>query len=121
MFTGLLPIQVHPWREEEMAFTIVALVFAMGFNAMIISSCSSLMAAMDYLARHHKAKLDRVRDYMRFNQVPADLSHTILEYYKYICLNAQSREDVKDFVDLPQQLHLKLIIALHRELILRPR
>lgn len=49
-----------PWRTEEMAFDIVALIFAMAFNAMIISSCSSAMAAMDYVARHHKAKLDRV-------------------------------------------------------------
>ena len=91
----------------------------MAFNAMIISACSSAMAAMDYIARHHKAKLDRVRDYMRFNGVPSELSHTIMEYYKYICLNSQTQDDLKDFVDLPQQLHFKLAIALHRELITR--
>ena len=100
-----------------MAFTIVALVFAMAFNAMIISACSSAMAAMDYIARHHKAKLDRVRDYMRFNAVPSDLRATIMEFYRYICLNSQTQDDLKDFVDLPQQLHFKLAIALHRELI----
>jgi hypothetical protein len=124
-------------------------VFAMAFNAMIISACSSAMAAIDYVARHHKAKLDRVRDYMRFNYVPPDLTHTIMEFYKYchppkscllastplltprlpspsmgtdcsgryICLNSQTQDDLKDFVDLPQQLHFKLAIALHRELI----
>ena len=117
MFTGLMPVEMHPWRPEEMSFCIVALVCAMAFNAMIISSCSSAMQAMDYVARHHKAKLDRVRDYMRFNHVPADLSTQILEYYKYICVNSQTKDDVKDFVDLPQQLHFKLIIALHRDLI----
>lgn len=30
MFTGLMPIEMHPWREEEMIFCIVSLVFAMG-------------------------------------------------------------------------------------------
>ena len=117
LFTGLMPVDLQPWRPEEMAFTIIALVFAMAFNAMIISACSSAMASMDYIARHHKAKLDRVRDYMRFNSVPSELSHTIMEYYKYICLNSQTQDDLKDFVDLPQQLHFKLAIALHRELI----
>ena len=117
LFTGLMPIDLHPWRSEEMAFTCVALVFAMIFNALIISASSSAMAAMDFIARHHKAKLDRVRDYMRFNSVPSELSHTILEFYKYICLNSQTQDDLKDFVDLPQQLHFKLAIALHRELI----
>ena len=117
LFTGLMPVELQPWREEEMVFTIVALVFAMAFNAMIISACSSAMAAMDYIARHHKAKLDRVRDYMRFNAVPADLRATIMEFYRYICLNSQTQDDLKDFVDLPQQLHFKLAIALHRELI----
>ena len=91
----------------------------MAFNAMIISACSSAMAAMDYIARHHKAKLDRVKDYMRFNGVPSELKATIMDYYKYICLNAQTQDDLKDFVDLPQQLHFKLAIALHRELITR--
>ena len=117
LFTGLMPIEMHPWRSEEMAFCIVALVCAMAFNAMIISSCSSAMAAMDYVARHHKAKLDRVRDYMRFNNVPGELSTLILDYYKYICVNSQTKDDVKDFGDLPQQLHFKLVIALHRDLI----
>jgi len=117
LFTGLNPVELEPWRDEELAFNIIVLVFAMAFNAMIISSCASLMAAMDYIARHHKAKLDRVRDYLRFNQVPAELSHTILEYYKYICLNAQTSDDLRDFVDLPQQLNIKLVIAINRELI----
>ena len=117
MFTGLMPVEMHPWRPEEMSFCIVALVCAMAFNAMIISSCSSAMQAMDYVARHHKAKLDRVRDYMRFNRVPSELSTRILDYYRYICVNSQTKDDVKDFVDLPQQLHFKLIIALHRDLI----
>lgn len=117
LFTGLNPVELEPWREEELAFNLVVLVFAMAFNAMIISSCASLMAAMDYIARHHKAKLDRVRDYLRFNQVPAELSNTILEYYKYICLNAQTSDDLRDFVDLPQQLNIKLVIAINRELI----
>ena len=38
---------------------------------------------------------------------------------RYICLNSQTQDDLKDFVDLPQQLHFKLAIALHRELILK--
>ena len=80
---------------------------------------SSLMAAMDYIARHHKAKLDRVRDYLRFNQVSSELSQTILEFYKYICLNAQTADDLRDFQDLPQSLNIKLVLAMNRELIQR--
>ena len=30
MFTGLMPIEMHPWREEEMIFCLVSLVIAMG-------------------------------------------------------------------------------------------
>lgn len=56
---------------------------------------------------------------MRFNHVPVELSSLILDYYKYICTNSQTKEDVKDFVDLPQQLHFKLVIALHRDLIIK--
>ena len=74
---------------------------------------------MDYLARHHKAKLDRVRDYLRFNQVSSELSQTILEFYKYICLNAQTADDLRDFQDLPQSLNIKLVLAMNRELIQR--
>jgi hypothetical protein len=26
LFTGLMPVDLHPWRTEEMSFTIIALV-----------------------------------------------------------------------------------------------
>jgi hypothetical protein len=141
MFTGLMPIEMHPWREEEMIFCLVSLVIAMGpsrasftphatartllptrlsphatasqaatlgpraagsrcssvrsaaFNTMTISSCSSAMSAMDSVARHHKAKLDRVRDFMRFNSVPIEVSNQVLDFYKYIAINSQTKDE----------------------------
>ena len=117
LFTGLMPIEMTPWRMEEMIFCVGSLVIAMVFNAMIISSCSSAMAAMDSVARHHKAKLDRVKDFMRFNNVPSEVTGQVLDFYKYIAINSQTKDDLKDFDDLPKHLHLKLTIGLHRNLI----
>jgi hypothetical protein len=63
------------------------------FNTMTISSCSSAMSAMDSVARHHKAKLDRVRDFMRFNSVPVEVSNQVLDFYKYIAINSQTKDE----------------------------
>ena len=77
------------------------------------------MSSIDYMAQHHKAKLDRVEHYLRFNNVASDLKAKILSYYKYISLNSQSSEDFADFTDLPEQLQLQLSIALNREFIVK--
>ena len=60
---------------------------------MTISSCSSAMSAMDSVARHHKAKLDRVKDFMRFNSVPIEVSNQVLDFYKYIAINSQTKDE----------------------------
>ena len=63
------------------------------------------MPSIDYMAQHHKAKLDRVAHYLRFNNVSNELKNKILSYYKYISLNSQSSEDLSDCM-LPGLKHL---------------
>ena len=38
-----------------------------------------------------QAKLDRVEAFLRHHSVPTELSHKLVSYFKYICLNSQAR------------------------------
>lgn len=51
------------------------------------------MSSMDSVARHHKAKLDRVKDFMRSNNIPTKVSNQVLDYYKYIAINSQAKDE----------------------------
>lgn len=74
---------IIPTNNAERTFCMVSFIVGALVFGYMLSSIASLVNAMDRQAAINEAKMDEVKEYMRWRQVPRDLKMRLRRYYSH--------------------------------------
>ena len=74
---------IIPTNNAERTFCMVSFIVGALVFGYMLSSIASLVNAMDRQAAINEAKMDEVKEYMRWRQVPRDLKVRLRRYYSH--------------------------------------
>ncbi len=110
---------ISPGTHLEVAFTIVAMLMGVSLWAYVIGNVASLVSNLDSTRTAFRQKMDGVKQYMHYRQLPGELQHRVVDYYDYLWSEGKAVDEQKLFQDLPTGLRREIQLYLNREIIQR--
>lgn len=101
----------------QMAFANFVMVIGVAFFGYVLSNVASLLSRLDGARESYMSHLDRVENYMRYNNIPADLRIKVREYLRYLWESRKGYEDEEALHSLPYSLRSELSLFINRSVI----
>jgi CRP-like cAMP-binding protein len=118
MVTTGIGKDIVPFTYSQSVFTNFATVTGVLAYASIVGTMANLVGITDKVNAGRNDKLNTIINYMRVRQVPAALTHSIVEYYEYLFSMYQTGKDEHEWLqDLHKDLKAELELSLSKNLL----
>ncbi len=107
---------ITPRRNLEYGFAMVVMLLGASLWAYIIGNIASLVSNIDSAKASFWNRVDTVNQYLRYRQVPAELTDQVRDYYDYVWARYRGT-DAREVLDgLPDPVRLDVLAHLARDL-----
>ncbi|NEP41201.1 MAG: cyclic nucleotide-binding protein, partial [Okeania sp. SIO2H7] len=115
--SGDLDLGIKPTTPFEGGFTLLMVFLGVSMFAYIIGNVSSLVLSLDFAHAKYRERFDRLKVYLRRNQIPLNLQEEIVNYYQYRWQINKDSDEIDVVEELPISLKAKVYLHLHKEII----
>ena len=108
---------VLPSGTYQTIYVIIIEIIGAGMYGLIIGNIANLIANIDVAKAQHREKMEKLNTFLRYRNIPADISRKINDYFEYLWQTRRGYEESEVLKDLPPSLKTWVALFLNKEVI----
>ena len=106
-------------NDSEKLYSIMSMVIGTSVFAFLVGSVSRLVASLDETSSMYRSKMNFIREYMSYQELPPDLQHRIKSFYSNCWKKMKSFPFNENVIleDLSPSLKREVVLYLNREMV----
>mgnify|MGYP006268272523 CR=1 FL=1 len=114
---GYGDITPDPNNAWQLLFTVITQLVGVGMYGYVIGNISTVISNIDIAKKQYMEKMDRVNTFLRYRNMPDDLTKRIGDYYDYLWESRRGYDEAEIIGDLPVNLRVQVAQVLHQDII----
>lgn len=108
---------VTPSTTYQIIYVIFIEIIGAGMYGLIIGNIANLIANIDIAKAQHREKMEKLNTFLRYRNIPLDLSRKINDYFEYLWQTRRGYEESDVLKELPPSLKTWVALFLNKEII----
>lgn len=108
---------VIPNGTSQTIYVILIEIIGAGMYGLIIGNIANLIANIDVAKAQHREKMEKLNTFLRYRNIPLNLSRKINDYFEYLWQTRRGYEESDVLKDLPPSLKTWVALFLNKEVI----
>ncbi|XP_048209483.1 cyclic nucleotide-gated cation channel alpha-3 isoform X4 [Perognathus longimembris pacificus] len=110
-----------PVKDEEYLFVVIDFLVGVLIFATIVGNVGSMISNMNASRAEFQAKIDSIKQYMRFRKVTKDLETRVIRWFDYLWANRKTVDEKEVLKSLPDKLRAEIAINVHLDTLKKVR
>uniref|UniRef100_F6SPJ8 Cyclic nucleotide-gated channel alpha-1 n=1 Tax=Ornithorhynchus anatinus TaxID=9258 RepID=F6SPJ8_ORNAN len=110
-----------PVRDSEYFFVVVDFLIGVLIFATIVGNIGSMISNMNAARAEFQARIDAIKQYMRFRNVSQDLEKRVIKWFDYLWSNKKAVDEREVLKYLPDKLRAEIAINVHLDTLRKVR
>ncbi|XP_037663155.1 cyclic nucleotide-gated cation channel alpha-3 isoform X2 [Choloepus didactylus] len=110
-----------PVKDEEYLFVVVDFLVGILIFATIVGNVGAMISNMNASRTEFQAKIDAIKQYMRFRKVTKDLESRVIRWFDYLWANKKTVDEKEVLKSLPDKLRAEIAINVHLDTLKKVR
>ncbi len=108
---------VLPTGTSQTIYVIIIEIIGAGMYGLIIGNIANLIANIDVAKAQYREKMEKLNTFLRYRNIPVDLSRKINDYFEYLWQTRRGYEESDVLKELPPSLKTWVALYLNKEVI----
>ncbi len=108
---------ITPSGMMQTVYVIIIEIIGAGMYGLIIGNIANLIANIDVAKAQHREKMEKLNTFLRYRNIPLDLSRKINDYFEYLWQTRRGYEESDVLKELPPSLKTWVALYLNKEVI----
>ncbi len=108
---------ILPSNTNQIIFVIIIEFIGAGMYGLIIGNIANLIANIDIAKAQHREKMEKLNTFLRYRDIPQDLSRKINSYFEYLWQTRRGYEESSVLAELPSSLKTRVSLFLNKDII----
>lgn len=108
---------ILPSGTKQIIFVIFVEFIGAGMYGLIIGNIANLIANIDVAKAQHNEKMEKLNTFLRYRDIPQDLSKKINSYFDYLWQTRRGYDESSVLAELPSSLKTWVSLFLNKEII----
>ena len=108
---------IVPKQNAEYLYATFVMILGIAMYAVIIGNIANLLAQRDHTRIAYQEKIEKLKSYLKYHQIPQKMQQRIWDYYQYTWINRIGSDGFKPITDLPEPLRTDIALHLAGDLI----
>ncbi len=108
---------ILPETTNQIIFVIFVEFIGAGMYGLIIGNIANLIANIDVAKAQHREKLEKLNTFLRYRDIPSDLSEKINAYFDYLWQTRRGYDESSVLAELPASLKTWVSLFLNKDII----
>lgn len=108
---------IVPQTIGQYAYAILVMLIGIAMYASIIGFIANIISKRDHARSEHQERLDKLRSYLQYHQVPLALRKRIWKYYNYLWSNKLSSAQFNMLAEIPEPIKTEVALFLVGDLL----
>lgn len=108
---------ITPGSTSQLIYVIFIEIIGAGMYGLIIGNIANLIANIDVAKAQHREKMEKLNTFLRYRNIPLDLSRKINDYFEYLWQTRRGYEESDVLKELPPSLKTWVALFLNKEII----
>ncbi|XP_006900779.1 PREDICTED: cyclic nucleotide-gated cation channel alpha-3-like [Elephantulus edwardii] len=110
-----------PVKDEEYLFVVIDFLVGVLIFATIVGNVGSMISNMNASRAEFQAKIDSIKQYMKFRKVTKDLETRVIRWFDYLWANRKTVDEKEVLKNLPDKLKAEIAINVHLDTLKKVR
>ncbi|XP_025743446.1 cyclic nucleotide-gated channel alpha-1 [Callorhinus ursinus] len=110
-----------PVRDSEYVFVVVDFLIGVLIFATIVGNIGSMISNMNAARAEFQARIDAIKQYMRFRNVSKDMEKRVIKWFDYLWTNKKTVDEKEVLKYLPDKLRAEIAINVHLDTLKKVR
>ncbi len=108
---------ILPNTTNQIIFVIFVEFIGAGMYGLIIGNIANLIANIDVAKAQHNEKMEKLNTFLRYRDIPQDLSKKINSYFDYLWQTRRGYDESSVLAELPSSLKTWVSLFLNKDII----
>ena len=108
---------ILPSNTNQIIFVIIIEFIGAGMYGLIIGNIANLIANIDVAKAQHREKMEKLNTFLRYRDIPHDLSRKINSYFEYLWQTRRGYDESSVLAELPSSLKTWVSLFLNKDII----
>jgi CRP-like cAMP-binding protein len=108
---------ILPETTNQIIFVIFVEFIGAGMYGLIIGNIANLIANIDVAKAQHNEKMEKLNTFLRYRDIPSDLSRKINAYFDYLWQTRRGYDESSVLAELPSSLKTWVSLFLNKDII----
>ncbi|MCK5673284.1 MAG: cyclic nucleotide-binding domain-containing protein, partial [Spirochaetales bacterium] len=108
---------ILPSGTKQIIFVIFVEFIGAGMYGLIIGNIANLIANIDIAKSQHNEKMEKLNTFLRYRDIPQDLSKKINSYFDYLWQTRRGYDESSVLAELPSSLKTWVSLFLNKDII----
>jgi voltage-gated potassium channel len=108
---------ILPDNTNQIIYVIIIEFIGAGMYGLIIGNIANLIANIDVAKAQHREKMEKLNTFLRYRDIPQDLSRKINSYFEYLWQTRRGYEESSVLAELPSSLKTWVSLFLNKDII----
>ncbi|MDA3940561.1 MAG: ion transporter [Spirochaetia bacterium] len=108
---------ILPQNTNQIIYVIFIEFIGAGMYGLIIGNIASLIANIDVAKAQHREKMEKLNTFLRYRDIPQDLSRKINSYFDYLWQTRRGYDESSVLAELPSSLKTWVSLFLNKDII----
>ena len=108
---------ILPSNTNQIIFVIIIEFIGAGMYGLIIGNIANLIANIDIAKAQHLEKMEKLNTFLRYRDIPQDLSRKINSYFEYLWQTRRGYNESSVLAELPSSLKTWVSLFLNKDII----
>ncbi len=108
---------ILPSNTNQIIFVIIIEFIGAGMYGLIIGNIANLIANIDVAKSQHNEKMEKLNTFLRYRDIPQDLSKKINSYFDYLWQTRRGYDESSVLAELPASLKTWVSLFLNKDII----
>jgi cyclic nucleotide gated channel alpha 3 len=107
----------QPVWDWEQVVNLIVVAVGVFLYVVFVGTVKSLLSTLDVQKEEFQTKLDSVRAFMTYRQIPVNIKDKIVDYYSYVFESRNTLNESAVLADLPLYLRQEVVMYMNRDII----
>lgn len=108
---------ILPVNTNQIIYVIIIEFIGAGMYGLIIGNIANLIANIDVAKAQHREKMEKLNTFLRYRDIPQDLSRKINSYFEYLWQTRRGYNESSVLAELPSSLKTWVSLFLNKDII----
>ena len=108
---------ILPENTNQIIYVIIIEFIGAGMYGLIIGNIANLIANIDVAKAQHREKMEKLNTFLRYRDIPQDLSRKINSYFEYLWQTRRGYDESSVLAELPSSLKTWVSLFLNKDII----